>query len=30
MKEKWNFIYRVCLSIFVYFKERIREATEAS
>lgn len=30
MKDKWNFIYRVCLSVFVYFKERIREATEAS
>jgi hypothetical protein len=30
MKDKWNFIYRVCLSIFVYFKERIRDATEAS
>jgi hypothetical protein len=30
MKDKWNFIYRVCLSVFVYFKERIKEATEAS
>lgn len=30
IKEKWNFIYRVCLSIFVYFKDRIREATEGS
>lgn len=30
IKEKWNFIYRVCLSIFVYFKDRIVHETDGS
>ena len=24
IKDKWNFIYKVSLSIFVYFKEKIK------
>jgi hypothetical protein len=30
IKERWNFIYRTCLSLFIYFKDSIKEAGDAS
>lgn len=29
IKEKWMFIYKLCLSIFIYFKEELKQKDDA-